>query len=94
MSDDPYQAVSTAKWQALEHAFRGAPQTGGRFSGLPAQQRKLAQQMRELFIDPGDDTLMLLYDDVLGLADDLDRAEPHWSIGQFSSALASLMKGE
>ena len=29
---------------------------------------------------------------VIGLADDLDKAQPRWSPGQYSAALASLME--
>ena len=92
---DQYAPVTVAKWQAMEHAFRAAPQDGGRFSGTPEQQRELARQIRGLFDDdPGDDAMYLDRAEVLGLADDLADAEPRWSIGQYLSALASLMKPE
>ena len=30
----------------------------------------------------------------MGLANDLDAAQPHWSIGQYSASLASLIDPE
>ena len=91
----PYSPVSVERYRALEHAFREAPQGNGRFTGTHTQQVQLAQQMRELFdgpaIPPGD-VLYFDRDEVVGLADSLEGTVPDWSIGQFSSALASLQQ--
>ena len=79
----------------MQESFRQAPQHEGRFAGTAGQQAELAEQMRELFDDdPGPDTVMLKHSDTLGLAGDLSKAQPRWSIGQYSSALASLLDPE
>ena len=92
--DPNYAPVSTHKFQEINNAFRDCPQTDGRFSGTPEQQKALAEKMRDLFVSPGDNTMLLKHDDTLGLADDLENAASNWSIGQYSAALATLIKPE
>ena len=91
--DDMYRPVRTSKYRAMIHALEEAPREGGRYTGPPELQQELAEQMRELFDDdPGPDVVYLQHDDTLGLADDLGAAHGHWSIGQYASALSSLMR--
>ena len=79
----------------MTRAFRDTPQDAdARYSGTAVGQAHLATQMRQLFGDPGADVILLKHDDVLELADDLETAQPRWSPGQYSAALASLVKPE
>ena len=88
-----YRPISEYKWRAMLDSFRKTPQEDGRFAGTNKQQAHLAEQMRDMFDDdPGPDVIWLGKMDVLGLADDLQKAQSRWSIGQYSSALASLIK--
>ena len=69
-----------------------APQADGRFQGTASQQADLADQLRRLFdAAAGANRLYLKHGDVLGLADDLNGAQRHWSVGQYTAALASLV---
>ena len=95
MTDPDYRPVSIKRFVAMVHAFMAAPQSNGRYSGTLAEQRDLAHQMRRLFDgEPGGHPLRMKYRDVMGLANDLDAAQPHWSIGQYSASLASLIDPE
>ena len=98
--DPNYAPVPAARYLAFQDALRLAPQVDGRFDGSPMRQRVLADQMRALFdprtgFAPSDsEEIRLKRDDTLGLANDLQHAEPNWSIGQYSAALATLIEPE
>ena len=97
MNEDRYQSVSATRWLMMQEAFRGARQIGGRFTGTTEQQTALAQQMRDLF-NPvqdfgGHEPVKLDRVEVDRLADDLEKAQPRWSIGQYAAALSSLREG-
>ena len=94
MNDPDYRPVSKARYAALGQLFAEAPQKDGRFAGEPAEQEALARGIEQLFEDPGDDTIRFKRDEVMGLAGDLQRAQPRWSIGQYTAALASLIDPE
>ena len=96
MNEEPdYRPVAIKRYVDMVHAFMAAPQEDGRFTGTLAQQRDLAHQMRRMFDgEPGNSPLSFKWRDVMGLANDLDSAQPHWSIGQYSASLASLIDPE
>ena len=95
MNEPDYRPVSIKRYVAMVHAFMAAPQVDGRFAGTLAQQRDLAHQMRRMFDgEPGKHPLRFKHGDVMGLANDLDAAQPRWSIGQYSASLASLIDPE
>ena len=91
MNEEPdYRPVAIKRYVDMVHAFMAAPQADGRFTGTLAQERDLAHQMRRLFDgEPGNNPLRFKWRDVMGLANDLDSAQPHWSIGQYSASLSS-----
>ena len=83
--------IAAVKYKAMRDAFRDAPQSDGRFSGTPEEQQALAGQLKALLDDPGGELLYIDRPELLGLAADLEAAQANWSIGQYSSALASLI---
>ena len=88
-------AIGRQKYQDLINAFREAPQDEGRFNGSDAERNSLVSQMRELFDgEAGENPLYLDRVEAEGLADDLGRATHSWSIGQYISALDSLLDHE
>ena len=94
MTEPKYHPVRASKYRAMIHALEEAPREDGRYNGTTEHQQELAEQMRGLFDDndPGSDAVLLKHDETIGLADDLAAAHGHWSIGQYASALASLVK--
>ena len=96
MNEDRYQPVSAARYLLMQDALRNTPQDEGRFAGKPAQRKALAQEMRDLFDRTqvfGLDPVRLDRVEVDRLADDLEKAQPRWSIGQYAAALSSLREG-
>ena len=100
MADPDYEPVAARKFDAMLHALRDAPATDGRFSGTLTQQEDLAEQMRDMFDDdpsPGPDAAPPVYlkrSDTLALASELEDSHANWSLGQYSQALATLMRPE
>ena len=88
-----YEPVSISKYQTLKLAFKSAFQEKGRFEGTLKEKAQLAQQMRDLFDSPSDEFFLYFEkDEVLGLADDLEKSHLNFSIGQYLSALGTLIK--
>lgn len=88
-----YAPAPIKRYEALLSAFRDAPQQDGRFTGTGEQQGVLALQMRSLFDDPVEgETVSFDWAGVMGLVDDLATAEPRWSVGQYLTALGSLIE--
>ena len=95
MNNDPeYAAASRLGLKAVMDAFRSAPQTDGRFAGTETERDFIVGQIKSLFDDPGEDPVYLKRGDTIALADDLRKTHAHWSIGQYSQALGTLLDPE
>ena len=90
------QGVPTSAFFAMNNAFARMPRNlADKFVGSVRQQTNLAAQMRGMFNRvPKADDEWLMFDraGVLALAAALEDSGPRWSPGQYSAALASLIK--
>ena len=93
MTFKAFRRRHTSRWPTRSRKRRGMLATGSP-ERLQLQQA-LAGQMRGMFgVVPrrSDEWLMFDKAGVFGLADDLTNDGPHWSPGQYSAALASLLR--
>ena len=92
VNDHSHVHINMDKWIAAGHAFRNMPARDGRFTGTHEQQKDLAEQLRQLpDDDPGANSIPVEREELSSFANDLETAEPHWSIGQWFSAFESLV---
>ena len=95
MTDPDYQPINRKRYRACIKAFEALPQENGRFSGSPEETVLAADLVRDLFRAPGAKPLYMKQEDANKLADYLqNEAQSRWSIGQYTSALASLVDSQ
>ena len=86
-----YQPISKPRYLALLQRIDTAKHKRQRYYGTKKNQREMADEMRTLFIDPGDDILYMKKADALKLADKLENSPKLWVLGVYANGLASLV---
>ena len=90
-----YQPINRERYRECIKAMEALPQEEGRFSGTTQERDLVVDLIKDLFRAPGPKPLYMKREDTDKLADFLqNEAQPRWSIGQYTSALASLVDSQ